>query len=126
MDNKTLEIYQVYTQEMSQYFNPFQVVASVLQKVEFNPYTVQNLNIDFILGDSDVYYNKVRVRITFCYMVPDDWIEYFKDKLQFLLKEAFATSYGKKADKKWNDYFGIKDIYPFFTKEFGDEVTQDK
>ncbi len=125
MEDKIICIEQAYTQEMMQYFNPLQVVASILSKIDFNPYTMRALDVRFVLGDTDVYYNRVQIRIEFSYEMPDSWISYFKEKLGRIMKEGFTTAYGKKADKKWNDYFGIKDPM-FFGKEFDSEIIPDK
>lgn len=124
MENKMLAINQSYSQDMAQYFNPLQVVASVLAKIDLNPYAIRLLDVSFVLGDGDVYYNTVRVRMEFAYDIPDDWIAYFKDKLGYVLKDAFTTAYGKKADKKYHDIFGPPPSY--FTREFDSEITPNK
>jgi hypothetical protein len=125
MESKYLTVEQQYTQEMMQYFNPLQVVASILSKVDFNPYTMKALDVRFVLGDEDVYYNRVQIRIEFIYFMPGDWVDYFKDSLQRIMKDGFTMAYGKKADKKYNDCFGIKDPM-WFNKEFDNEIAPNK
>jgi hypothetical protein len=116
-------IEQTYTQEMSQYFNPLMVVATILAKVDINPYIIKDLDIRFIQGDGDMYYNKVRLIVELNMAMSDGWIGYLKDKISYLMKDAFCTSYGKKADK-WFSFYDKEP--PFFSKEFVNEAIQDK
>jgi hypothetical protein len=107
---------QVYTNEMARFFNPMMVVATVLAKVDINPYAIRRLDINFTQGEQDFYYNKVRLCIEMDYSVPDSWIEYMKQKIERLMKDAFTTSYGKKKGDDW--YSMIDKDPPFFNKEF--------
>jgi len=104
---------QVYTQEMAQFFNPLIVVATVLAKIDINPYSIKALDIRFLHGDSDFYYNKVFLSIELEYPMPASWIHYMKDKIEYLMKDAFSTSYGKKTTPWYSDY---NKEPPFFSK----------
>jgi hypothetical protein len=113
---------QVYTQEMIQYFNPFQVVGSVIGMLPINPYLIKRLDVEFEQGSRDTFYNEVKIRIELEMPMDKSWSTHMEYELQMLLKKAFTYSYGKKADKYWEE-FQKGPIY--FTKEFGNEITPD-
>lgn len=112
----SISIKQAYTQEMSQYFNPYHVVANVLLNCKVNPYTIKNMDVLFRTGQNDMMYNEVRLRIDFTYGMPEEWCDHMKYEIERLMKEAFTQSYGKKADKTYHDY------HPplYFDKEFNE------
>jgi hypothetical protein len=112
---------QEYTQQMAQYFNPLQVVAQVLDKIEINPYAIKSMDVKFVQGERDIDYNRVRLTIEMDYEFPSSWIEYMKHEIQGLLQAAFHHSYGKKHDESWYSKFDKEP--PFWGKEFdGDEI----
>jgi hypothetical protein len=127
MEDKTetlrFGVQQYYTNEMAQYFNPLQVVASVLAKIEINPYAIKRLDINFSQQEFDYQGNVVRLAIEMAYPMPKSWIEHMKHHMERLLKDGFMIAYGKKTEKWFSPF--EKDAPPFFTKEFEDEANKD-
>lgn len=127
MEDKTetlrFGVQQYYTNEMAQYFNPLQVVASVISKIEINPYAIRRLDVNFVQQEFDYQGNIVRLAIELSYPMPESWIEHMKRHIERLLKDGFLTAYGKKTEKWYSPYDKEP---PFFSKEFDYEVTQDK
>ena len=118
--NTKIAIKQEYTQQMAQYFNPLQVVANVIAKVDINPYAIRRLDINFEQGEKDIFYNTVRLSIEMDYEFPDSWLAYMKDKIGRLMQDAFCTSYGKLHDEEWYSKFDKEP--PVWGKEFDDEI----
>jgi hypothetical protein len=110
---------QQYTKQMQQYFNPFQVVGNTIAGLPINPYLIKCLTVEFLSEDRDTFYNVVRVRVEFDMPFPEHWGEQLRCTIERTLKEAFTNSYGKKADKYWDEF---QKGPSYFTKEFTDEI----
>ena len=99
---RVFTVSQVYQDDMQNLVSVYDIMANLISGMDVRPELIKDFAVYFIRHEdyerlfSMRGYTEVRLRLEFTFDVPENYIEHTKQRMQFMMDDAFYKAYKER------------------------------